>query len=127
MTVRQRIKGPGIPEHSQPFPAAVKIGNLVFSSAIGGDDPETHELPADKDAQIANAFRNVRSILAAAGASPANIGKVTVYVADREDRKLVNPHWIEMFPDEDDRPVRHTSTATLPPGRCIQIEFIAVL
>ncbi len=127
MAVRQRIKGPGIPEHSQPFPAAVKIGNLVFSSAIGGDDPESHALPADKDTQIRNAFRNVRAVIAAAGGSPANIGKVTIYVADREDRKLINPHWIEMFPDEDDRPVRHTSAATLPPGRCIQIEFIAVL
>lgn len=127
MTVRQRIKGPDIPEHSQPFPAAVKIKNIVFSSAIGGDDPETHELPADRSAQIANAFRNVRNVIAAAGGSPANIGKVTIYVADREDRKLVNPHWLEMFPDEDDRPVRHTSAAALPPGRFIQIEFIAVL
>lgn len=127
MPVRQRIKGPNIPEHANPFPAAVKIGNLVFSSAIGGDDPATHELPADKDAQIANAFRNVRAVLEAAGATPANIGKVTIYVADRDDRKLINPHWIEMFPDEDDRPVRHTTAAVLPPGRCIQIEFIAVL
>ena len=127
MPVRQRINGPSIPEHSNPFPAAVKIGNLVFSSAIGGDDPGTHELPADKDAQIANAFRNVRAVLEAAGATPANIGKVTIYVADRDDRKLINPHWIEMFPDEDDRPVRHTTAAVLPPGRCIQIEFIAVL
>jgi 2-iminobutanoate/2-iminopropanoate deaminase len=127
MPVRQRIKGPNIPEHSQPFPAAVKIGNLVFSSAIGGDDPATHELPDDKDAQIRNAFQNVRNVLEAAGGSPANIGKVTIYVADRDDRKLINPHWLEMFPDEDDRPVRHTSAAVLPPGRCIQIEFIAVL
>lgn len=127
MPGRQRIKGPNIPEHSQPFPAAVKIGNLVFSSAIGGDDPATHELPDDKDAQIRNAFQNVRNVLEAAGGSPANIGKVTIYVADRDDRKLINPHWLDMFPDEDDRPVRHTSAAVLPPGRCIQIEFIAVL
>jgi 2-iminobutanoate/2-iminopropanoate deaminase len=127
MAARQRIKAADIPEHSQPFPAAVKIGNLLFSSALGGVDPETHALPADKDAQIRNAFQNVRNVLEAAGAETANIGKVTIYVADREDRKLINPHWIEMFPDEDDRPVRHTAEATLPPGRCIQIEFIAVL
>jgi enamine deaminase RidA (YjgF/YER057c/UK114 family) len=125
--IRQRIKAPNIPEHKNPFPAAVRIDNVLFSSAIGGEDPETHTLPPDKSTQIKNAFQNIRNILAAAGASPANIGKVTIYVADRADRELVNPHWLEMFPDEDDRPVRHTAATSLPPGRHIQIEFIAVL
>lgn len=127
MSLRQRIQAADIAEHSQPFPAAVRIGNVVFSSAIGGDDPDTHELPADKAVQIGNVFKTIRNIMREAGGSPANIGKVTVYLADRDDRELVNPHWLEMFPDEDDRPVRHTSAATLPPGRYIQIEFIAVL
>lgn len=127
MPIRQRIKAANIPEHANPFPAAVKIQNVVFSSALGGDDPETHELPSDKSTQIKNAFQNVRNVMTAAGGSPANIGKVTIYVADRDDRKLINPHWLEMFPDEDDRPVRHTAATTLPPGRFIQIEFIAVL
>ena len=127
MAIRQRIKAANIPEHTQPFPAAVKIENFVFSSALGGDDPDTHALPADKNAQIKNAFQNVRNVIAAAGGSPANIGKVTIYVADRDDRTLINPHWLEMFPDEDDRPVRHTSATSLPPGRYIQIEFLAVL
>lgn len=125
--MRQRIRGPNIPEHVNPFPAAVRLQNLVFSSAIGGDDPVTHELPADKEAQISNAFETVRNIMTEAGGSPANIGKVSIYVADRNDRKLINPYWIEMFPNEDDRPVRHTSQVDMPAGRYIQIEFIAVL
>jgi 2-iminobutanoate/2-iminopropanoate deaminase len=127
MPLRKRIKASNIPEHKMPFPAAVRIGNILFSSALGGDDPETHELPEDKEAQISNVFQTIRNVLDAAGASPANIGKVTIYVADREDRKLINPHWLEMFPDEDDRPVRHTAAAAMPKGRHIQIEFIAVL
>ena len=127
MSMRQRIKAPNIPEHVNPFPAAVRMKNLVFSSAIGSDDPDTHELPADREAQIANAFRTVRNIMAEAGGSPANIGKVSIYVADRNDRKLINPYWVEMFPDEDDRPVRHTSQVDMPAGRYIQIEFVAVL
>lgn len=125
--IRQRIKAADISEHTNPFPAAIRAGNLVFSSAIGGDDAETHELPPDKETQIANVFRTIRNIMREAGGSPANIVKVSVYLGDRDDRKLVNPHWIEMFPDEDDRPVRHTSLAAMPPGRHIQIEFIAVL
>ena len=127
MTKRQSISAADIPEHVNPIPAATRIGNLVFTSAIGGEDPETHELPADKASQIANVFRTMQAIMREAGGSPENIGKVSVFVADRDDRKLINPHWLEMFPDEDSRPVRHTTAKSLPPGRHIQVEFIAVL
>ena len=71
MSLRQRIKAPNIPEHVNPFPVAVRMQNIVFSSAIGGEDPVTHELPADKEAQIGNAFQTVRNIMAEAGGSPA--------------------------------------------------------
>jgi 2-iminobutanoate/2-iminopropanoate deaminase len=127
MAKREIISGPDIPEHAQPFPTAVKIGNMVFSSAVGGDDPETHEMPDDVEEQVRNAFQNVRAIMARAGGSPDDIAKVTVFLRDRDHRKYVNPEWIKMFPDENDRPVRHTVPADIAPGRFIQLEFIAVL
>ena len=34
MAARERISGPDIPEHVNPFPAAVKIGNMLFSAAM---------------------------------------------------------------------------------------------
>lgn len=127
MAKRQRIRGPGIPEHTNPFPACVKIGNMVFSAAIGGDDPVTHELPDDQESQIENAFATMRNMLSEAGASAANVARVSVYVNDRSIRPKVNPHWIAMFPDQDDRPVRHMVPSQMPPGRHIQLEFMAVL
>ena len=36
MPKREIIRGPMIPEHDQPFPPAVRIGNMVFSAAVGG-------------------------------------------------------------------------------------------
>jgi len=69
----------------------------------------------------------VRNIMREAGGTTNNIAKVALSVADRNDRKLINPYWLEMFPDEEDRPVRHTSQVDMPAGRYIQIEFIAVL
>lgn len=126
MSVRRSISAPDIPEHKNPIPAATRIGNLLFSSAVGGEDSVTHELPDDKELQIANTFRTIRAIMREAGGSPDNIGKVSVYVADRNDRKLINPHWLEMFPDQNSRPVRHTMEKSLPAGRYIQVEFIAV-
>jgi len=127
MTVRRSISAPDIPEHVNPIPAATVVGSMLFTSAIGGEDPDTLGLPDDKEAQIANVFKTMRAIMREAGGSVDNIGKVTVYVADRDDRKLINPHWLEMFPDEESRPVRHTVAKSLPAGRFIQVEFIAVL
>ena len=117
MADRKSIKAADIPEHQNPIPAATRVGNMLFSSAVGGEDGDTHELPDDKEAQISNAFKTIRAIMREAGGSPENIGKVSVYVADRDDRKLINPHWLEMFPDENSRPVRHTSEKKLPAGR----------
>ena len=127
MARRQRISGPDIPEHAHPFPACVKIGDLVFSAAIGGHDPETHEIPEDEECQITNAFQTMHNMLRAAGASPTNVAKVTVYVGDRSIRPKVNPHWVAMFPDENDCPVRHMVPSDMPPGLHIQLEFVAAL
>lgn len=127
MTKRVRIQGQGIPEHTNPVPAAVRIGNQIFSSAIGGHDPVDHSLSEDKPTQFRHCFDNVRRILEKAGATPADIGKMTFYVRDRGDRKYINPEWLKMFPDDDDRPARHTLEANLPDGWHIQVEFIAVV
>jgi enamine deaminase RidA (YjgF/YER057c/UK114 family) len=127
MKRRQTLSGEGIPAHAQPFPTAVKIDRMVFSSAIAGRDPETGKLPEGLEEQIRNVFAHVASVMRVAGGTTADIAKVTVYLNDRDNRAKVNPHWIAMFPDEDDRPVRHTVAAPLPEGTHIQIEFIAVL
>ncbi len=127
MAKRIRLQGPGIPEHNQPFPAAIKIGNMVFSAAVGGEDPATGKLPEGLDDQARHAFDNVRRMVEQAGGSAADIAKVTVTVKDRNDRPTVNKYWIAMFPDENDRPVRHTLAHDLAGGRLVQLEFIAVL
>ena len=127
MSDRRSIRAPDIPDHINPIPAATTVGNMLFTSAIGGEDPETHVLPADKEEQIANTFKTINAIMRESGGTVEDIAKVSVYVADRDDRKLINPHWLKMFPDENSRPVRHTSPRDLPAGRHIQLEFIAVL
>ena len=127
MPKREVLRGPNIPEHAQPFPPAVKIGNMVYSAAVGGDDPDSHELPDDIESQVQNCFQTIRNIMKRAGGTPGDIAKMSISVRDRDDRAYINPEWIALFPDEDDRPVRHTSVHDMPPGRLIQIEFVAVL
>ena len=127
MAKRRSLSAPDIPGHRNPIPAATVIGNLVFTSAIGGENPATRQLPDDREAQIANVFRAMHAIMREAGGSVEDIGKVSVYLTDKADRDLVNPHWLAMFPDEKSRPARHTFTQELPPGRYIQVEFVALL
>ncbi len=124
---RREIAAPDIPLHPQPFPTACKVGNVVFSSAVSGDDPVTHELPSDPEQQVRNAFRTVRRILEEAGGTLDNIGSMKVYVKDREVRPLINRIWQEVFSNEKSRPVRHMVPFDLPPGRVCQLEFIAVV
>lgn len=124
---RVEIAAADIPTHPQPFPTACKVGNVVFSSAISGEDPVTHQLPDDMTQQVENAFRTVRRVMEEAGGSLDSIGKVVVYVKDREIRPIVNSVWQKVFTNEKSRPVRHMVPFDLPPGRHLQVEFIAVV
>ncbi len=127
MAKRQIISGKGIPEHPQPFPTAVRVGNMIFSSAVGGQDAEAGSTSENPAAQVAQAFSNMQRIVESGGGQVGDIAKVVVHLADRKDRDLVNIEWIKMFPDENDRPVRHTVTSSLPGKLIIQLEFIAVV
>lgn len=127
MAKRQIIEGDDIPSHPQPFPVAVRVGNMIFSSAVNGRDAVKDEMPGSAEAQIAQAFENMRRIVERGGGGVGDIAKVVVYLKNRDDRSLVNPVWTKMFPDENDRPVRHTVTSELPGSAVIQLEFIAVV
>jgi 2-iminobutanoate/2-iminopropanoate deaminase len=123
---RRRVLGvPGI-EHQNPIPQAVEIGGLVFSSAIFGEDPETGEIPADPARQAELAFGHMRTMLEQAGTGPESVAKLTVFLSDDANRAHVNTEWLKMFPDEDDRPARHTVRTDLRRGMLVQLEFIAV-
>jgi 2-iminobutanoate/2-iminopropanoate deaminase len=128
MPKRQVIEIPGlVPHGSNPIPTAVKIGNLVFTGSIPGQDPATTTTPDDPAQQIALAFQNMRRIVEAAGGTTEDIAKVEVRLRDLALRELVNAEWVKMFPDPHNRPVRHVSRADLMGNTVIQLEMIAVL
>jgi 2-iminobutanoate/2-iminopropanoate deaminase len=115
-------------KHNAPIPMGAKVGNVLYSSAIGGANPATGEMPPDIDEQCANAFQNLRNLLARAGATPDDIVRISVYTRNEANRGAVNKPWLEMFPDEHDRPARHQLVVeNLPQPYDVQIEVIAVL
>ena len=90
--LRQELRVPGLGEPISHYTDAVWFGGLLFVSGIGplGEDGSLvgRDDAAEQTRQI---FRNMDKVLRAAGAGPADILKVTVYLTDIADRTRINP------------------------------------
>lgn len=126
MAKRKSIHIKGM-EHGAPIPNGVVIGNMVFSSAIGGKDAKTGVLSDNPDEQAEAMFRNLALFMETVGGSTDNIAHVKLYLKDEKYRDNVNGPWEKMFPDEHDRPARHALKVDLRGKNLFQIEIVAVL
>lgn len=125
MARRETYEIPNV-KHNAPIPMAARIGNIIYTSGIPGRDMATGEMPESVEEQGRHCFRNLEAVLAKAGATPADVLKVTVFIKSNNTRQAINPGWLEMFPDEHSRPARHqTVVETL--NFDIQIEAMAVV
>ena len=76
--------------------------------------------------KTAQALANMKAILAEAGATPADVTKVTVFIVDMAEFQIVNGVYSETFGA--DAPARScVAVAALPKGARVEIEAIAVL
>lgn len=125
MPTRESYEIPNV-SHNAPIPMAARVGNIVYTSGIMGRSMETGEIPESVEEQAHHCFKNLEAVLAKAGATPADVLKVTVFIKSNNTRQAVNPAWLAMFPDEHSRPARHqTVVETL--NFDIQIEAMAVI
>lgn len=124
---RQSLKVPGITHGPNPIPSGVRIGNVVFSGGISGQDPATNTIPPEIEQQASLAFENLQRLMTAAGGSTDDVGHVTVYLKDLSHREHINREWLKMFPHDDDRPTRHTLKADLQGNTLLQLQIIAVI
>jgi enamine deaminase RidA (YjgF/YER057c/UK114 family) len=127
MDKRRSIEVSGV-KHLNPIPAASRKGPFVVSGAISGADSQTGKVPEDLDAQCAAMFANVRRLIEAAGGTPEDIVKMTVWISDRALRPTLNKYWVLMFPDPHSRPARHTvASGDFTPPMQIQCDLLAVV
>jgi 2-iminobutanoate/2-iminopropanoate deaminase len=113
--------------HNAPIPAGARVGNILCSSAIAGKDAATGQLPEDMATQTRLAFANLRALLAAGGATLADVVKLSVTIRDNAVRDAINSEWAACFPDPHDRPARHITVHPLQHGMFLQLEVMAVL
>ena len=123
---RISIEVPGL-AHKSPIPAASRIGNLLASGAIFGTDPATGARGATLAEQCAQMFANLRQVLAAAGARPEDVIRMTVWMADPSQKQALNAEWVRLFPDAHSRPARHTLRGALDPGVLVECDVLAVI
>lgn len=72
-------------EKQAGYSRAVVDGDWVFASGTTGYDYETMTMPDGVAAQARNTFATIKSVLAEAGASMADIVRVHYYITKRED------------------------------------------
>ena len=113
--------------HRAPISLAVRIDNMLYSSGISGRDAEKDAMPEDAAGQAACMFRNIERVMEAAGGSTSDIIYVQLRLQDRALREHIDPHWLAMFPDPEDRPARHAENADLGGGMLMQCQITAVL
>ncbi|WP_136590747.1 Rid family detoxifying hydrolase [Salinigranum halophilum] len=102
-------------------------GELVFTA---GQIPLTPDGELLDDApvaeQTAQALENVMGVLAAEDAGPADVLKVTVFLADIDDFDEMNETYATFFDDEP--PARSAvQVGALPKGVAVEIEAIAAV
>jgi len=106
---------------------AVAADDTLYISGIVPVDADGNVVGDDVVAQTRQVLANMRLVLAAAGAEPSDVVKVTVYLLDVDDRPLINPVRQEFFGN-----VRPASTLVevsrlAVPGARLEIEAIAHL
>ena len=123
---RQAISSEGAPAALGPYSQAIVAGGFVFCSGTAGIDPATGAIPAGIEAQTEQALLNLGAVLAAAGASMADLVKTTIFYADVNDFERLNAVYARHMPDPP--PARSApANVRLPRGLLVSIEAIAVL
>jgi 2-iminobutanoate/2-iminopropanoate deaminase len=119
------IQTPHAPKAVGPYSQAVRSGSFVFTSGQIPLDPHTGKLETGPiDAQARRVMENLKAVLAASGATFANVVKTTVYLADLSDFAAMNAVYAGYFPSAP--PARSTvQVAALPLGARVEIEMIA--
>lgn len=109
-----------------PYSQGVRAGGLVYTSGQLPLTPGGELVSDDVQRAARQALENVRSILAAGGATMKDVVKVTVYLTDMAHFAAVNEVYATFFGAP--YPARTCiAVAGLPRGALLEIEALAVM
>jgi reactive intermediate/imine deaminase len=125
---RVEIRVPELAEPISHYTDAVRVGDLLFVSGVPALDGDGNLVGGDDvAAQFDQILRNLSAVLEAAGATPADVVKVNVYLTNVDDRPLINPARQRFFGS-----AKPASTLVgvkeLPvPGMKVEMEAVAIV
>lgn len=124
------ITSPDAPKAIGPYSQAVETtpGRLIFCSGQIPLDPTTGEVvgAGDVRVQTERVLQNLTAVLAAGGASLADVVKTTIYLTDLQEFAAVNEIYARFFTGT--APARATiGVAGLPRGVQVEIDAVAVI
>jgi 2-iminobutanoate/2-iminopropanoate deaminase len=124
---RREIAVEGLAEPLSHYTDAVAAGDTLYLSGILPVDAAGNVVGDDVVAQARQVLANMRRVLAAAGAEPGDVLKVTIYLLDVDDRPLINPVRQEFFGAARPASTLVEVSRLAVPGARLEIEAVAHL
>jgi 2-iminobutanoate/2-iminopropanoate deaminase len=114
------------PQPIGPYTQAIRAGDFVFLSGQIAIDPASGKIVGGNAAeQAAQALKNIKAILTAAGLTFDEVVKTTIFLKNMDDFAKVNEVYGESF--DKDPPARSTvAVAGLPMNALVEIEVVAM-
>jgi 2-iminobutanoate/2-iminopropanoate deaminase len=120
----QRIFPPSAPAPRGPYSPAVRAGDFIYVSGQGPIDPVTDKLsPGDIKHETELVLSNIRRILAACDATPADVVKCSVFLKDGAEFKQMNEVYAAFFGEN--RPARTTVVCSFVSDMRVEIDCVA--
>ena len=121
----ETIIAPKAPAALGPYSAAIKVGELIFTSGQIPADPATGELaPGGIAQQTEQSLKNLNAVLEAAGSGLDQVIKTTCFLTDMADFAAFNAAYGKYFSEY--KPARSTvAVKALPKGALVEIECVA--
>ncbi|HCV56677.1 MAG TPA: reactive intermediate/imine deaminase [Synechococcales bacterium UBA12195] len=112
-----------------PYNQAVKAGGMLFCSGQIPLDPASGTMVGggDVEAETRQVLSNLKAVLTAAGCSPQQVVRTTVFLVDLADFAKVNAIYAETFGQGVEPARACVQVAALPKGAKVEIDCIAVL
>jgi 2-iminobutanoate/2-iminopropanoate deaminase len=128
VTARQEYRIEGLPEPFSHYTDAVRAGDLLFVSGCVSVDADGNVVGiGDVVAQARQVFANIGLCLAPAGASFADVVKVTTFLTDIDDRARIDPVRQEVFGDARPASTLVEVSKLVLPEFLIEVEAVAVV
>jgi len=126
---RDEIDVPGQASPISHYAHAVRVdGPLLFVSGVVPVDEQGRLVGGEDVVEQARAvFRNLETVLAAGGATFADVVKVTVFLTDVDDRPRINPVRQEVFGAARPASTLVEVSKLAIPGARIEVEAVALV